>query len=106
MKIKTNKANQIHCKEESVKIIEDKLCASRDTMDQLKLDLWLYDVDEISGWSVHEPEKWDKFKNHYRDEFEDKLELMDEIMTRKKKRVKVTWISVFKRKINGNTKKS
>ncbi len=39
-----------------------------------------------------------KFKSRYRDEFEDKIELMDNILANKKEKVKVTWISIFKGK--------
>ena len=36
------------------------------------------------------------FKERYRDEFEDKIELLYKIMAEKRERVKVTWISMLR----------
>ena len=96
---KIKRANQIHGKKEGVKILEDKLCPSKDKMNQSKLDLWIQDVETriIGEGSLENTEKWDEFKDRYKDEFEDKIELLDRIMAKKKKRVKVTWISVHKK---------
>ena len=96
---KIKRANQIHCKNEGVKIIEDKLCPSKDMMNQSKLDRWIQDVETriIGEGTLEDTEKWDEFKDRYKDEFEDKIELLDRIMAKKKKRVKVTWISVHKK---------
>ena len=97
--IKVKKTGQIRSKEECVRILEDKL-SPLDTRNQLKLNLWLEGVDcgEIEDIYFHDNERWSEFKSHYMDEFDDKIELMDNIMAKKKKRVKVTWISIFKGK--------
>jgi uncharacterized protein YeaO (DUF488 family) len=94
------KSSQIHSKEESVRIIEDKLCPSKDNKEQLKLDMWM---DDFEGTFIGDPffddnEKWTEFQDRYLGEFENKIELMDDILTKKKERIKVTWISIFKRK--------
>jgi len=95
--IKIKRASQIHGKKEGVKILEDKLCTSKDRMNQSKLDQWLNEVETgvIGEWSVQDTGKWDEFKDRYKDEFEDKIELLDKIMAKKKERVKVTWISII-----------
>jgi uncharacterized protein YeaO (DUF488 family) len=98
--IKIKRASQIHGKKEGVKILEDKLCTSKDRMNQSKLDQWLNEVETgvIGEWSVQDTGKWDEFKDRYKDEFEDKIELLDKIMAKKKERVKVTWISIINEK--------
>ena len=98
--IKIKKANQIHDKEKGVKIIEDKLCLNRDNINHSKLDQWIHEIEdgEIEDWTLQDIEKWKEFKDRYSDEFEDKIELLDMIMLKKKEKVKVTWISIFKEK--------
>ena len=98
--IKVKKAIQIHSKEDGVRIIEDKLCPSNDKLNQLKLDLWLDDFEGIliGDHLLDDTKKWTEFQNRYLDEFENKIELMDDILAKKKRRVKVTWISIFKGK--------
>lgn len=98
--IKVKKANQIRSKEEGVRIIEDKLSPSKDTQNQLKLDLWMDDFEGtfIGDHFLDNSEKWAEFENKYLDEFENKIELMDDILEKKNERIKVTWISIFKRK--------
>jgi uncharacterized protein YeaO (DUF488 family) len=93
--IKIKKANQIHDKEKGAKIIEDKLCLTKENINHSKLDQWIH---EIEDWTLKDIEKWKEFKDRYKDEFEDKIELLDRIMDKKKEKVKVTWISIFKDK--------
>jgi uncharacterized protein YeaO (DUF488 family) len=97
---KIKKANQIHDKEKGAKIIEDKLSLTRDNINESKLDQWIHEIEEgeIENWTLKDIEKWKDFKDRYSDEFEDKIELLDRIMDKKKEKVKVTWISVFKEK--------
>jgi uncharacterized protein YeaO (DUF488 family) len=95
--IKVKKAKQIHSKEDGVRIIEDKLCPKNDKMNQIKLDLWMEGI-LIGDHLLDDTEKWSEFQNRYMDEFENKIELMDDILAKKKRRIKVTWISIFKRK--------
>jgi uncharacterized protein YeaO (DUF488 family) len=97
--IKIKRAIQIYGKEESVKILEDKFYLD-DNSNQSKLDQWVNEIEksEIGEWTDQDIEKWERFKDRYKDKFEDKLGLLDKIMAEKKGKVKVTWISVFKKK--------
>lgn len=96
--IRFKKANQIHDKDRGVKIIEDKLCLTKENINHSKLDTWIHEIEdgEIEDWTLKDIKKWKEFKNRYMDEFEDKIELLDRIMDKKKEKVRVTWISVFK----------
>jgi uncharacterized protein YeaO (DUF488 family) len=98
--IKIKKAKQIHDKEKGVQIIEDKLCLTRDNINQSKLDQWIHEIEdgEIEEWTLQDIEKWNDFKDRYSGEFEYKIVLLDKIMDKKKEKVKVTWISIFKEK--------
>jgi uncharacterized protein YeaO (DUF488 family) len=95
---KIKKANQIHDREKGAKIIEDKLCLALENINHSKLDKWIHEIEdcEIEDWTLQDIEKWKEFKDRYSDEFEDKIELLDMIMLKKKEKVKVTWISIFK----------
>ena len=52
--IKTKKANQIHDKEKGAKIIEDKLCLTRENINHSKLDKWIHEIEdgEIEDWTL------------------------------------------------------
>ena len=97
---KIKKANQIHDREKGAKIIEDKLCLALENINHSKHDKWIHEIEdgEIEDWTLQDIEKWKEFKDRYSDEFEDKIELLDMIMLKKKEKVKVTWISIFKEK--------
>ncbi len=97
---KIKKANQIHNKEQGAKIIEDKLCLTRENINHSQLDQWIHEIEdnEIEDWTLQDIKKWKEFKDCYGNEFEDKIELLDRIMDKKKEKVKVTWISIFKEK--------
>lgn len=88
---KIKKSVQINLKSEAVKEIEDKLSASKKNADTGPI---LKDDEE---WT-DDPERWNSFKKRYENEFENKLDLMDSIMTKKKDKLKITWISIFKKK--------
>ncbi len=88
--VKIKKSNQITIKAEAVKKIEDKL-ASTQTIDNKPIS------DDAEEWT-DDPERWNGFKERYADEFENQLNLLDSIMTKKKNKLKVTWISVIKKK--------
>jgi uncharacterized protein YeaO (DUF488 family) len=94
------KADQIHDRVESARIIEDKLCVTLENLNHSKLDRWIHEIEEceIEDWKLKDLEKWKEFKDRYGDEFEDKIDLLDKIMDKKKEKVKVTWISVIKGK--------
>ena len=95
--IKIKKASQIFDKEEGAKILENKIYPSQNGMEQLKLDVWRDNMgSKTCELSFNDNDKWIEFKDKYGDEFGDKLELMDTIMDKKKEKLKVTWIAVFK----------
>jgi uncharacterized protein YeaO (DUF488 family) len=96
--IKIKKASQILDKEKGVKILENKKYPSQNRIKQLRLDVWLDNIgSETKELFFNDNDKWTEFKDKYWDEFEGKLTLMDNIMVKKKDKLKVTWIAVFKK---------
>lgn len=87
--IKLKKSPQITVKTEAVKEIEAKLSALEITKED--------PVPNSEEWTSDDPQRWRMFKERYEDEFEDKLGMMDSLMTKKRDKVKVTWISIFKK---------
>ena len=88
--IKLKKTPQITVKTDSVKEIEAKLRAAEITNEESGSD--------NEEWTKDDPQRWRMFKERYEDEFEDKLTMMDSLMTQKRDKIKVTWISIFKGK--------
>jgi len=57
---KIKKACGIHEKEEGIKILEEKLCSSKESINQSKLDQWFKNNERklISEWYLEDKEKW------------------------------------------------
>lgn len=89
--IKLKKSPQITVKTEAVKEIEAKLSSSSEITREDP-------ISDNEEWTKDDPQRWRLFKERYEDEFEDKLNMMDSLMTKKRGRIKVTWISIFKEK--------
>jgi len=88
--IKIKKSPQIRVKTEAAKEIESKLSSLEITKED--------HVSESEEWTSDDPQRWRMFKERYEDEFEDKLGMMDGLMNKKRGKLKVTWISIFKKK--------
>jgi len=84
---KIKKGHQIHLKDDAARELE-KL--------PKEVDVKTSD-DETEDWT-QDFERWKEFKERYEDEFEDKLGLLDSIIKKKRNKLKVTWISIFKEK--------
>jgi uncharacterized protein YeaO (DUF488 family) len=87
--IKLKKSPQINTKADAMKEIEAKISSS----ETIKED----PVTDSEEWT-DDPQRWRLFKERYHDEFEGKLDMMDNLMTKKRGKIKVTWISIFKKK--------
>jgi hypothetical protein len=84
--IKIKKGHQILFKEEAASEIEKLL---------REVDIETID-DQTEDWTQNN-ERWTGFKCRYEDEFESKINLLDSIITKKRNRLKVTWISILKK---------
>lgn len=86
--IKLKKTPQINTKADAMKEIEAKISSSELTKEEPQ--------SNNEEWT-DDPRRWKHFKERYEDEFEDKLNMMDSLMTKKRGKIKVTWISIFKK---------
>ena len=86
--IKIKKGHQILFKEEAASALE-KL--HRD------VDIETGEDENTEDWT-QDTDRWNGFKGRYEDEFEDKIELLDSIITKKRNRLQVTWLTIFKEK--------
>lgn len=86
--IKLKKSPQINIKADVMKEIEAKLSSCEIIKEE--------PVKDNEEWT-DDPQRWRLFKERYEDEFEDKLDMMDNLMTKKRGNIKVTWISIFKK---------
>lgn len=92
MKIK--RINQIPGKK-GLKTIEKLINSSENIIEEsLIFDQYPFENTE-SKLSFKDSKRWNDFRHRYEDEFDEKLRLMDEIMSHKKDKIKVTWISLF-----------
>jgi len=88
--IKIKKSNQTNLKAEALKELDEKLSSTQKKDDNDPIP------EDVEEWT-DDPVRWNGFKKRYEDEFENKMDLMDSIMTKKKEKLNVTWISVFKK---------
>jgi hypothetical protein len=86
--IKLKKSPQINVKTEALKEIEAKLSSAEITKED--------PISNNEEWT-DDPHRWGMFKERYEDEFENKLNMMDSLMNKKRGKLKVTWISIFKK---------
>lgn len=80
---------------EGLKTIENIFNSSENVFE----DSMIFDKDRFenngSKLLFKDSKKWNAFKHKYEDEFDNKIRLMDKIMSGKKGRIKVTWVSLF-----------
>jgi uncharacterized protein YeaO (DUF488 family) len=78
--IKIKRAYQKPEKEDSCRILVDRLWPRGISKENAKLDLWLKDIapsDELRKWFAHDLERWEKFQDKYKGELKDKAELLN-----------------------------
>jgi uncharacterized protein YeaO (DUF488 family) len=90
--VKIIKAFKFPDRKDSFRDMVDKLCSQRMFKEKNKLDLWLKDTACSSNRFANDPDRWKKFQNKYKEEFEKKIRLIDEIWEKKKENLAVTWI--------------
>lgn len=80
---------------EGLKTIENLFNSSENIFEESMI----FDQDRFenngSKLFFKDSKKWNAFRQRYEDEFDNKIRLMDEIMSNKKGRIKVTWVSLF-----------
>jgi uncharacterized protein YeaO (DUF488 family) len=62
----------------------DNFCFHGLFKEKIKLDLWLKNAECSSNRLANDSERWNKFQSMYKEEFENKIRLIDEIWEKKK----------------------
>ncbi len=77
MKIKIKRVYEKPEKEDSIRILVDRLWPRGLTKEKASIDLWLKDIapsTELRKWFGHDPEKWKEFRKRYLHELKENEE--------------------------------
>jgi len=77
------------------RILVDRLWPRGISKEKAKLDCWLKDIapsNELRKWFAHDPDKWDEFKEKYRDELKNKKTFTLKIKDLEKKNGTLTFV--------------
>ncbi|MFA3781478.1 DUF488 domain-containing protein [Melioribacteraceae bacterium 4301-Me] len=91
--IKVKRIYEKPSKDDGYRILVDRLWARGLTKEKAKIDLWLKEIapsNELRKWYNHDPEKWDLFKEKYREELKGKKEFLVQIKKLEKEHRTVT----------------
>jgi len=97
--IKTKRVYDKPEKEDGFRILVDRLWPRGLSKEKAGIALWFKDIapsDELRKWFLHDTEKWIEFKQKYKNELENKSELLDEIKQIEKKEKVVTLLYAAK----------
>lgn len=81
------------------RMLVDRLWPRGISKEKAKIDLWLKEIGpshELRKWFGHDPKKWDEFKVKYKNELEDKAELINKIKQIEEKEKVVTLLYAAK----------
>jgi uncharacterized protein YeaO (DUF488 family) len=80
MEIKLKRVYEESAKEDSTRILVDRLWPRGLTKQKANVDIWLKEVapsTELRKWFHHDPEKWEEFKKRYFLELKNKKEQIE-----------------------------
>jgi uncharacterized protein YeaO (DUF488 family) len=80
--IKIKRIYDAPTKEDGYRILIDRIWPRGLTKEKAKIDLWLKEIapsDDLRKWFAHDPEKWEEFKNKYKEELKTRQELLHKI---------------------------
>jgi len=69
--------------EDGTRILVDRLWPRGVSKEEAQLEDWVKDIapsDELREWFDHEPDRWDEFRERYRDELDDRPEQVQDLL--------------------------
>ncbi len=69
------------------RVLVDRLWPRGLRKDEVKIDLWAKEIapsNELRKWFGHDPAKWNEFRERFFQELDQKVELIDQIITKAK----------------------
>lgn len=86
-KIHTKRIYENPAKQDGFRVLVDRIWPRGVSKEDAALDCWAKDLapsTELRKWFDHDPDKWDDFKQRYRDELQENQELLDDLMQKAK----------------------
>ena len=68
--------------DDGYRVLVDRIWPRGKSKEELQLDEWLKEIapsDELRKWFDHDPEKFEEFRKRYREELENKHEIMERL---------------------------
>ena len=93
--IRIKKAYQSPAQKDGYRIMVDRVWPRGVSKQRLKMDVWLKDIApsyDLRQWLTQNSQKWDEFKNKYREELKDKSEFLKQISDFEKEKETVTLV--------------
>lgn len=82
MEIRLERAYDEPSGEGGVRVLVDRLWPRGISKQEARLDAWLREVapsDELREWFGYDPDRWERFKERYFEELDDKAEVLDRL---------------------------
>jgi len=83
--VKTIRACNFIDRKNNFRDMVDKFCSYGLFKERINLDLWLKNDEHKSNRLANDSKRWKNFQIRYKEEFENKIRLIDEIWEKKKK---------------------
>jgi uncharacterized protein YeaO (DUF488 family) len=92
--IKIKRIYEEYDKSDGTRILVDRLWPRGIKKEEAHIDEWLKDAapsDALRKWFGHDPEKWEKFKQKYYVEINDKKDLFEELINKVKTNITLVY---------------
>jgi len=83
--VKISRAYELPDRKDNFKNMVDNFRSRGIFKEKIKLDLWLKNAECSSNRLAKDFERWERFQNVYKEEFENKIRLIDKIGEKKRK---------------------
>jgi uncharacterized protein YeaO (DUF488 family) len=93
--IRIKRAYQSPADKDGFRILVDRLWPRGVAKNRLKMGMWLKDIapsHELRRWLNNDPQLWDEFQKKYREELNDKDELLNRLLDLEKKKGTITLV--------------
>jgi len=92
-------------KKDGYRILVDRLWPRGVSKEKAKIDEWMKDIapsTELREWFGHDPAKWTEFQKRFKEELENKKDLLEHIKDTEKKETTVTLVFAAKDETHNN----
>jgi uncharacterized protein YeaO (DUF488 family) len=93
--IRIKRAYQSPADKDGFRILVSRVWPRGVAKNRLKMGMWLKDIapsHELRRWFNHDPHKWDEFQKKYREELNDKHELLNRLLDLEKEKGTITLV--------------